>query len=115
MAKEKSDAVVTKRHCHVKGVSLIKHYVKAKTNKGVLKRAKVSRLRAVPVFSCRPLRMERKNKDIFKIFQQRSKIVVVLKRPLIFIFPLLTQLGYKWVLVILMLAVAVRYWRSILF
>ena len=82
MAKEKVDAVV-KRQCHARRVSLIKHHYKAKTNKGELNRAKVSRLREVPIFSYCPLRMERKNKDVFKIFQQTYKIVVVSKGPLI--------------------------------
>ena len=49
MAEEKVDAVV-KRQCHARGLSLVKHHDKAKTNKGVLNRAKVRRLRAVPIF-----------------------------------------------------------------
>ena len=54
-------------------------------------RAKVSRLRAVPFFPYCPLRMERKNRKVFKIFKETSKIVVVWKGPLI---PLVCSLHF---------------------
>ena len=75
-----------------KGFPLLGIMTRPKETKGywtadlfVYYRAKVSWIRAVPIFSHRPLRLERKSKDVFKIFQQTSKIVVVWKGPLIYI------------------------------